>query len=213
MYDYIKGQLVFKNSDTAVIENNGIGYKFLINSRTAAALEESSSENADTETILYVTLIHKEDTMYLAGFKHKEDRAIFDILTSVSGIGTKVGMVLLDEFSGSELINAVLDGDYKLISRAKGVGPKLAQKIILELKGKLTNRNVISNIMEDKVSGLSNAKTKLSKETIQEVQGILQSLGYSQNEYMGAIEHCAGIIEKDNSEELLKETLKILSVG
>lgn len=213
MYDYIKGRLVFKNSDTAVIENNGIGYKFLINSRTAAALGEISTENAGAESILYVKLIHKEDVMYLTGFKHKEDRAIFDILTSVSGIGTKVGMVLLDEFSGSELINAVLEGDYKLISRAKGVGPKLAQKIILELKGKLTNQNVISNIMEEKISGLSNAKTKLSKETIFEVQGILQSLGYSQNEYTGAIEHCAGIIEKDSSEELLKETLKILSVG
>lgn len=213
MYDYIKGQLVFKNSDTAVIENNGIGYKFLINSRTAAALGEVSAKNADGETVLYVKLIHKEDTMYLAGFKYKEDRAIFDILTSVSGIGTKVGMVLLDEFSGSELINAVLEGDYKLISRAKGVGPKLAQKIILELKGKLTNQNVISNIMEEKISGLSSTKTKLSGETIQEVQGILQSLGYSQNEYMGAIEHCAGTIEKDNSEELLKETLKILSAG
>ena len=213
MYDYIKGQLVFKNSDTAVIENNGIGYKSLINSRTAAALGEVSAKNADGETVLYVKLIHKEDTMYLAGFKYKEDRAIFDILTSVSGIGTKVGMVLLDEFSGSELINAVLEGDYKLISRAKGVGPKLAQKIILELKGKLTNQNVISNIMEEKISGLSSTKTKLSGETIQEVQGILQSLGYSQNEYMGAIEHCAGTIEKDNSEELLKETLKILSAG
>ena len=213
MYDYIKGQLVFKNSDTAVIENNGIGYKFLINSRTAAALGEVSAKNADGETVLYVKLIHKEDTMYLAGFKYKEDRAIFDILTSVSGIGTKVGMVLLDEFSGSELINAVLEGDYKLISRAKGVGPKLAQKIILELKGKLTNQNVISNIMEEKISGLSSTKTKLSGETIQEVQGILQSLGYSQNEYMGAIEHCAGTIEKDDSEELLKETLKILSAG
>ena len=213
MYDYIKGQLVFKNSDTAVIENNGIGYKFLINSRTAAALGEVSAKNADGETVLYVKLIHKEDIIYLAGFKYKEDRAIFDILTSVSGIGTKVGMVLLDEFSGSELINAVLEGDYKLISRAKGVGPKLAQKIILELKGKLTNQNVISNIMEEKISGLSSTKTKLSGETIQEVQGILQSLGYSQNEYMGAIEHCAGTIEKDNSEELLKETLKILSAG
>lgn len=213
MYDYIKGQLVFKNSDTAVIENNGIGYKFLINARTAALLGDISAENGDAEAILYTKLIHKEDTMYLAGFKHKEDRAIFDILTSVSGIGTKVGMVLLDEFSGSELINAVLEGDYKLISRAKGVGPKLAQKIILELKGKLTNQSIISNIMEDKVSGLSSSKTKLSKETIQEVQGILQSLGYSQNEYMSAIEHCAGIIEKDNSEELLKETLKVLSVG
>ena len=129
MYDYIKGILIFKNSDTAVIENNGIGYKFLINSRTSATLDEINSEIK-----LYTKLIHKEDIMYLAGFKQKEDRAVFDILTSVSGIGTKVGMVLLDEFSGSELINAVLEGDYKLISRAKGVGPKLAQKIILELK-------------------------------------------------------------------------------
>lgn len=208
MYDYIKGILMFKNTDTAVIENNGIGYKFLINSRTFSALCDIGNE-----VKLHTKLIHKEDIMYLAGFKQKEDRAIFDILTSVSGIGTKVGMILLDEFSGSELINAVLEGDYKLISRAKGVGPKLAQKIILELKGKLTNQDIISNIMEDKVQSLSNSASKLSKETIKEVQGILQSLGYSQNEYMGAIEHCANTITNDNSEELLKETLKILSQG
>lgn len=208
MYDYIKGILTFKSADSAVIENNGIGYRFLINSRTYAALGEIGDEAK-----IYSKLIHKEDTMYLTGFKQKEDRAIFDILTSVSGIGTKVGMILLDEFSGSELINAVLDGDYKLISRAKGVGPKLAQKIILELKGKLTNNDIVSNIMEDRVSGIENSKTKLSKETIKEVQAILQSLGYSQNEYMNAIEHCAGILETDSSEELLKETLKTLSIG
>ncbi len=208
MYDYIKGILTFKNTEGAVIENNGIGYKFLINSRTCTLLGEIGEE-----VKIYSKLIHKEDTMYLAGFKQKEDRAIFDILTSVSGIGTKVGMILLDEFSGSELINAVLDGDYKLISRAKGVGPKLAQKIILELKGKLTNNDIVSNIMEDRVSGLSGTQSKLSKDTIKEVQGILQSLGYSQNEYMTAIEQCAGILEEDSSEELLKETLKTLSMG
>lgn len=208
MYDYIKGLLVFKNSDTAIVENNGIGYKFLINSRTSALCETNK------EIKLYAKLIHKEDAMFLAGFKQKEDRAIFDILTSVSGIGTKVGMLLLDEFSGSELINAVLEGDYKLISRAKGVGPKLAQKIILELKGKLTNQDVISNIMEDKISSISSSSSAISKETIKEVQGILQSLGYSQNEYMGAIEHCAKFLNKDvTSEELLKETLKTLSQG
>ncbi len=208
MYDYIKGILTFKNTECVVVENNGIGYKFLINSRTHSALGEIGDE-----VKIYSKLIHKEDTMYLTGFKQKEDRAIFDILTSVSGIGTKVGMVLLDEFSGGELINAVLEGDYKLISRAKGVGPKLAQKIILELKGKLTNNDVVSNIMEDRVSGLQNSKTKLSSETIKEVQAILQSLGYSQNEYMAAIEHCAATIEDNSSEELLKETLKILSMG
>ncbi len=208
MFDYIKGILAFKNTEYAVVENNGIGYKFLINSRTCALLGD-----AGEEVKIYSKLIHKEDIMYLAGFKQKEDRAVFDILTSVSGIGTKVGMVLLDEFSGSELINAVLEGDYKLISRAKGVGPKLAQKIILELKGKLTNNDIVSNIMEDRVSGISNSKSKLSKETIKEVQAILQSLGYSQNEYMAAIEHCAATIAEDSSEELLKETLKVLSAG
>lgn len=208
MYDYIKGILIFKNSESAVIENNGIGYRFLINSRTSSSLGETNDEIK-----LYTKLIHKEDAMLICGFKQKEDRAIFDILTSVSGIGTKVGMILLDEFSGSELINAVLEGDYKLISRAKGVGPKLAQKIILELKGKLTNQDIISNIMEDKVQSLSNSASSLSKETIKEVQTILQSLGYSQNEYMSAIEHCAGTLKDGTSEELLKETLKILSNG
>lgn len=206
MYDYIKGTLTFKSPDSAVIENNGIGYKFLINTRTFSSLGE-----AGEEVKIYSKLIHKEDTMYLAGFKFKEDRAVFDILTSVSGIGVKVGMVLLDEFSGSELINAVLDGDYKLISRAKGVGPKLAQKIILELKSKLTNHDVISNIIEDKVQSISGSASKVSKTTIKEVQTILQSLGYSQNEYMSAIEHCAKSIDTDSSEELLKETLKTLS--
>ena len=89
--------------------------------------------------------------MLICGFKQKEDRAIFDILTSVSGIGTKVGMVLLDEFSGSELINAVLEGDYKLISRAKGVGPKLAQKIILELKEKIIDALNLEDITPEEL--------------------------------------------------------------
>ena len=71
MYDYIKGILMFKNTDTAVIENNGIGYKFLINSRTFSALCDIGNK-----VKLYTKLIHKEDIMYLAGFKQKEDRAI-----------------------------------------------------------------------------------------------------------------------------------------
>jgi len=205
MYDYIKGELVFKNTESAVVENSGIGYRFLINSRTSSSLGEIGDEIK-----IYAKLIHKEDAMQLAGFKYKEDRAIFDILTSVSGIGVKVGMILLDEFSGSELINAVLEGDYKTISRAKGVGPKLAQKIILELKGKLTNQNTISNITQEKISETA-GKSVLSQETIKEVQTILHSLGYTRGEYISAIEKCAGIIKTDSSEELLKEALKILS--
>ena len=77
--------------------------------------------------------------MSLCGFLHKEDRDIFNILTSVSGVGAKMALTLLDEFDSSELIGFVIEGNYKELTRAKGVGPKLAQKIILELKDKLMN--------------------------------------------------------------------------
>ena len=197
MFDYIKGNLISKNHPFAVVENNGIGYSILCNARTLGLLN-------DGEIKIYTKLIHKEDSMTLCGFAHKEDRTIFDILTSVSGIGTKVALCLLDEFSGSELISAVIDEDYKMISRTKGVGAKMAQKIILELKDKLTNLNVVSEITTNKINNVSDI---ISKETVNEVQAILQSLGYTQN----ALEFGAKKLNKDDPQELLKETLQILS--
>ena len=201
MYDYIKGILISKNHPYAVVENNGIGYSILCNARTLGLLGE-----CEKEIKIYTKLIHKEDSMTLCGFCHREDRTIFDILTSVSGIGTKVALCLLDEFSGSELIGAVIDEDYKLISRTKGVGAKMAQKIILELKDKLTSLNVTSEVTAGKIN-----TDNISKDTILEVQTVLQSLGYSQSEYQSALEISAKKTQKDDSQEILRQTLQILS--
>lgn len=201
MFDYIKGILISKNHPYAVVENNGIGYSILCNARTLSILGDLNSEIK-----IYTKLIHKEDSMTLCGFCHREDRTIFDILTSVSGIGTKVALCLLDEFSGSELIGAVIDEDYKLISRTKGVGAKMAQKIILELKDKLTNLNVTSEVTAGKIN-----TDNISKDTILEVQTVLQSLGYSQSEYQGALEISAKKTQKDDPQEILRQTLQILS--
>jgi Holliday junction DNA helicase RuvA len=205
MYDYIRGRLISKNAPKIVVENGGVGWSFLCNKRTASILPCIGSD-----VKIYTKLIHKEDTMLLCGFALMEDRVIFDILTTVSGVGTKVAMVLLDEFSGSELIGAVISGDYKMISRAKGVGPKLAQKIILELKDKLTNSATTLDII---TSNIKQEGLNVSCATISEVQTILQSLGWGVGEYTSAVKNAACKIEKDNSEELLKEALKILSVG
>jgi len=204
MYDYIKGTLISKNDPHITVECSGIGYIMLSNSRTISFLPEIG-ENIK----IYTKLIHKEDTMLLCGFAHKEDRVIFDILTQVSGIGTKVALTLLDEFGATELIGAVIDGDYKYISKAKGVGPKLAQKIILELKDKLTNTQTTAQIIISKSEKSGN--TKVSNNTIEEVQTILNSLGYSQGEYSSAIETALKGLEKDDSQELLRLALKILS--
>lgn len=201
MFDYIKGELVYTGENTIVVENNGIGYSILTNKRTISLFGEIGAK-----VTIYTKLIHKEDVMLLAGFKQKEDRTIFDILTSVSGIGTKVALTLLDEFSGSELVDYVISEDYKSISRAKGVGPKLAQKIILELKGKLTQKQTVSEIVRGKINAQD-----IAPDIIEDVLTILQSLGYNPNEYTKAIEFALKNKNAKTSEDILKEALSMLS--
>ncbi len=202
MFDYIKGILVNKSFPYCTVECNNIGYLLLVNQRTINNLG-----NIDEEIKIYTKLIHKEDNMTLCGFKNREDRVIFDILTSVSGIGTKVAFALLDEFETSDLINAVIEENHKLISRTKGVGAKMAQKIVLELKDKLTKIDTNTEIISAK-----SQNSNVSNETIMQAQTILQSLGYNQNEYQNALEIALKKLEKDDAQELLKEVLQLLSI-
>lgn len=202
MFDYIKGELADKNFPYCTIENQGIGYSILINSRTLAKLPEFGEQ-----VKIYIKLIHKEDNMFLCGFINKQDRIIFDILTSVSGIGTKVAFALLDEFETNELINAVIEQNHKAISRTKGVGAKMAQKIVLEIKDKLTKIDIQTEVISSK-----NVNPIVSSDAIAQAQVVLQSLGYSQSEYSKAIETALSALKKDDSQELIKEALKILSI-
>lgn len=203
MYDYIKGELVSKNYPYIVVECASIGYSILTNQRNIMALPELGNS-----VKIYTKLIHKEDSMNLCGFCQKEDRVIFDILTSVSGVGVKMGLALLDEFTSAELIGAVISEDYKLISRAKGIGQKLAQKIILELKDKLTKTEINAEIIQAK-----SENAVVSKETLKEVQTILISLGYTQREVDFALENTQNKVSTDDSQELLREALSLLSNG
>ena len=201
MFDYLKGILVDKTYPYCTVECNGVGYLLLVNLRTLQSIGELNSE-----VKIYTKLIHKEDSMSLCGFKTKQDRVIFDILTSVSGIGTKVAFALLAEFETSELINLIISQDHKTISRTKGVGAKMAQKIVLEIKDKLAKLDIVPFV----ASKVQNEKVK--SETISQVATILESLGYSKNEYQSALETVLTQINKDDEEELLKEVLKILSI-
>src|SRR5574344_851382 len=138
MYEYIKGEIQGINTNTKnphiIIENNFIGYNILVNERTINKINKTIKIQK-----IYTTLIHKEELMYLCGFLTKEERDIFNILQSVSGVGVKVAFTLLNEFDFGELISLVIKENAKEISRTKGIGEKLAQKIIIELKDKLLN--------------------------------------------------------------------------
>ena len=137
------------------------------------------------------------------GFSQREDRDIFNILTSVSGVGSKMALTLLDEFQSSELIGFVIKGEYKELTRAKGVGPKLAQKIILELKDKLMNYQKSEPI---------SVSTVQNNQNIDDAITVLTSFGYEKNEIKTAITKAVTLVKENaTAEEILKESLKVLS--
>ena len=202
MYDYIKGILTGKtNSSKGVfltVEAGGIGYLFEVTAR-------DFQNAAEGDIKIYAVLLHREDKMSLCGFLKKEDRDIFNILTSVSGVGSKMALTLLDEFESSELIGFVIDGNYKEITRAKGVGPKLAQKIILELKDKLMNYQT-----NEPVKILSDIS--IDNQALEDAQTVLVSLGYERKEIQESVTKALSKLNKSASaEDILKESLKILS--
>lgn len=206
MYEYLKGHLVSKQINSyrgtyIVIEVNNIGYVISTGKRTI----EKLNDNEDVK--IYVSLSHKEDSMSLTGFTTKEERDIFNILQSVSGIGVKLALLILDEFSIGELIDIMIREDAKELSRAKGVGAKVAQKIIIELKDKLINW---SNVTPVDVSDI-NSKD-IEQDSIIEVQSVLISLGYSANEAKVAIKEILNY-KKDctKTEDILKYSLEYLS--
>lgn len=199
MFDYIKGILVSKTQSKSAyftVETGNIGYLLEVSN------SDFNKKNVNDEVKIYTVLLHKEDSMSLCGFLTKEARDIFNVLTSVSGVGSKMALGLLNEFEVSDLIYFVVNENSKELTRAKGVGSKLAQKIILELKDKFINLKPTLNI----------SKTSDMPEGFDDIQNILLSLGYEEDEIKSAIKQACDLGKniKEN-EEFLRITLQILS--
>ena len=208
MFDYLKGTIISKQINSyrgthIVLEVNNIGYLINTGKSTIERIQEETNQIK-----IYVSLQHKEDIMSLTGFITREERDIFNILQSVSGIGVKLALLILDEFSISELVDIMIREDFKELSRAKGVGTKVAQKIILELKDKLINW---SNVTPTDISDIQTIK-EIEQDAIIEVQSVLISLGYSANEAKNAIKEVLNYKkEYTKTEDILKYALEYLS--
>lgn len=203
MFDYFKGFITDKRKSSKgtylSIEVSGVGYLLEITDRDFNSL----SVNEDKPQKIYSLLTHREDAMSLYGFSNKETRDIFQILLSVSGVGAKMGIALLNEFDACDLISLVIDGNYKELTRAKGVGPKLAQKIILELKDKLIRTEL------PKSTSTSIPQTQAVSDT----QAVLLSLGYEEDEIEDTLQKIMpAITDNSNSEEVLRKALTTLSM-
>ena len=202
MFDYLKGIPTDKKRTSKgtfiTIEVSGIGYLLEVTERNF--LNYEVNENITTKQ--YVALIHREDAMSLYGFSNKETRDIFQILLSVLGVGAKMAIALLNEFDACDLISFVIDGNFKELTRAKGVGPKLAQKIILELKDKLIKTELPKT-----------SSSLLCNQAICDAQTIMSSLGYEDKEIEDALSKVISTVEdSSNPEEILRKALTCLSM-
>ncbi len=211
MINYLKGTIVHKQENSTygcnfTVEVNNIGYFLLTNKRI---LGELPGEN--TETTVYTSLIHKEDAMILCGFKAREDRDLFNILQGVSGIGTRVALLLLEQFNACELVSVVVKEDDKALAKTKGVGPKLAKKIILELKDKLVNWRDTTDLSTSTAHKISFDDEKIKK-SYTEAETVLLSLGYCKEEVDGGLKKALSkATNSQDSEELLRIALQWIS--
>lgn len=196
----VKGVLIYKEALFAVVECGGVGFKCYTTMNTQRTLPAIGAE-----VTLYTHLHIKEDAMDLFGFSSHSELNCFKMLTGVSGVGPKVAISILSALAPEQVALAVASGDYKTLTRASGVGGKLAQRIALELRDKV---NKMASPAEGLSAGTGTAGIPSAAGNAAEALNALSVLGYAPADV-------AGIVAKLDSalpvEELIRLTLKAMA--
>ena len=194
----VRGTLIHRETNVAVVECGGVGYRCSVTLNTARRLPDVGEE-----VLLYTILNVREDAVDLFGFADRSELACFKLLTSVNGVGPKAGLAILSELTPERVALAAATGDHKAFTRAQGVGPKLAQRVVLELKDKVGAMPAGTASVEipagAAVSASSNAAQAVDALTV---------LGFTAGEASAAV----GKLDSALSVEVLvREALKMLA--
>ena len=205
MLAYIKGELVQKQIGYIVIDVSGLGYKVYMSEN---AIEEIGNIGEQIKVHTYYKV--SEDDISIFGFKTQEELRLFELLISVSGIGAKTAIAMLGCIEPSQFAIAVISNDIDTLRKIPGVGPKSAQRIVLELKDKLKKEQQISELTNATLEQRNNVKKVIVADNkIQEATDALQVLGYTRKDIENILEK---IDLKDLSvEEIIKKALRELS--
>ena len=194
MYEYIKGKFIGLYRDYIVVENNGIGYKIHTSGSTIAKMPK-----VNNEIIIYVEQIVREDFIGLYGFLSKEEIEMFNLLLTINGVGAKAALSLLSICSVEAMRFAISTGDERLLIKAPGIGKKIAQRIILELKDKIKVEAFNLNNPQDENYGTNTIAYEASQ--------ALMALGYNEKEAQQVLKT---VNLDDSIEGIIKNCLKYL---
>ena len=195
MFAYLKGILAIKRNDTVVIDVNGVGYKLNIPYSTYQLLPEVGEE---VKLNTYMAI--RENDISLFGFFSNEELRIFELLISVSGVGPKSAIGVLSDISPADFSLAVITDDVNRLTKVSGIGKKTAQRIIVELKDKMKNEEVVVSCDEAPVI------RSVVNSDIEEAIAALQVLGYPNKDAVNMVNAVAN--DGMSVEEIVKQALK-----
>ena len=209
MIEYIKGELTEINPTEAVVEVNGIGYLLNISLNTFSAIQGKK------EVKLYVdeSLVTggRDDSYTLYGFYNKQEREIYRMLITVSGVGSNTARMILSATSATELVNIIASGNEKALKGVKGIGLKTAQRIIVDLRDKMTQSGLIADTFEAGNMGETGKQdANINSQTKEEAVGALTMLGFAQAPSSKVVtEILRGTLDMP-VEQVIKQALKLI---
>lgn len=198
MYAYFKGKLAYVGEDCIILDVHDVGYRILLSPASMAFLPQIGEE-----VQLYTYTSVREDAIWLYGFLSHDDLEIFKKLITVNGIGPKGGMSILSVMNADALRFAIISGDAKAIAKAPGVGSKTAQRLILELKDKISVEDTLVGREINGVPAVAVAQSDHCKEAVE----ALVALGYSSSDALRAVKGVENAADMD-VEALLRAALK-----
>lgn len=200
MYSFIRGKIAYIEENAVDLDVNGVGYHIYTPVRTA---EEAASL---TELLLYTVLIVKEDEMSLYGFETRQEKSMFEKLIAISGVGPKAALSILSGMTVQDIATALLAQDSKAFSRVNGIGPKIAGRIILELKDRVDIADAIGSPKGGSIPAVVEGAATPQTEAIEALMG----LGYTKAEAVSAVNAVSAL--GDTAEELTLMALKRLAM-
>ncbi len=197
MYYYLNGEIGHLDLKTAVIDCGGVGYKCAITLNTYKQI------SGKTRAKLFTYLSVREDAMELYGFADETEKTFFEMLLGVSNVGPKAALAVLSDLTPSELSAVLATQDSKRLSKVKGIGAKTAQRIILELRDKISHADIPDSgagiFSQEDAGEMSDARA--------EAVEVLAALGYLKSDARNAVAKCPA----ENVNDLVKQALRLLS--
>lgn len=207
MITYLRGEVAAVYDGRVVLDVNGVGFQIFISTRDAADMPPVGEEIR-----IHTYMSVSEDAMRLYGFLSEDDLNVYKTMITVSGVGPKAALGVLGAMSANDIRFAVFSDDFKALSRAPGIGPKTAKKLILELKDKLKLEDALGSFGQDDAgAGTDVSAAAASEAEMNDAVQALVSLGYSSSEALRAVRKVK-ITEDMQTQDVLKQALKFIGL-